>query len=75
MTVSLDPAVVERARRDVAAGRARSVSAWLNEAARTRVESEDLADVLADLLDDTGGSLTPQELDRARQRLALAEQR
>ena len=32
--MSLDPAVAERARRDVEAGRAKSVSAWLNDAAR-----------------------------------------
>ncbi len=75
VTVSLDPAVAERARRDVAEGRAKSVSAWLNDAGRTRVNGDDLAIVLAELFDDTGGPLTEQELARARQRLALAEQR
>lgn len=75
MTVSLDPAVAERARQDVAQGRAKSVSAWLNDAGRARVESEDLAAVLAELFADTGGPLTEQELATARQRLALAEQR
>jgi hypothetical protein len=44
-------------------------------AARARVEGEDLAVVLAELFDDTGGPLTEQELVQARQRLALAEQR
>ncbi len=75
VTVSLDPVVAERARRDVAQGTAKSVSAWLNDAARARIESEDLAVVLAELFEDTGGPLTEQELARARQRLALAEQR
>lgn len=75
VTVSLDPAVAERARLDVAEGRAKSVSAWLNDAGRARVESEDLAAVLADLFDDTGGPLTERELAEARRRLALAEQR
>jgi hypothetical protein len=75
VTVSLDPAVAERARRDVAEGKAKSVSAWLNDAARARVEGQDLAVVLAELFDDTGGPLTEQELAQARQRLALAEQR
>ena len=75
VTVSLDPGVAERARRDVAEGRAKSLSAWLNEAGRARAESEDLAAVLADLFDETGGPITEQELDRARQRLALAESR
>ena len=75
VTVSLDPAVAERARQDVAEGRAKSVSAWLNDAGRARVDSEDLAVVLAELFDDTGGPLTEHELAQARQRLALAEQR
>jgi len=44
-------------------------------ATRARVEGEDLAVVLAELFDDTGGPLTEQELVQARQRLALAEQR
>lgn len=73
VTVSLDVVVAERARRDVAEGRAKSVSAWLNDAGRARTESEDLAQVLADLFDETGGPITEDELARARQRLALAE--
>ena len=73
VTVSLDPAVADRARRDVAEGRAKSLSAWLNDAGRARVEGEDLAEVLAALFDETGGPLTDQELARARQRLALAD--
>ncbi|MEX2290474.1 MAG: hypothetical protein WD794_09140 [Mycobacteriales bacterium] len=75
VTVSLDPAVAERARRDVAEGRAKSVSAWLNAAGQARVDGDDLAVVLAELFEDSGGPLTEQELAQARQRLALAEQR
>jgi hypothetical protein len=73
VTVSLDPAVAERARKEVEEGRAKSVSAWLNDVARERVEDEDLATVLAELFADTGGPLTEQELAQARQRLAVAE--
>lgn len=73
--MSLDPAVAERARQEVANGRAKSLSAWVNEAGRARIEGEDLAAVLAELFDDTGGPLTERELTQARQRLALAEQR
>jgi hypothetical protein len=73
VTVSLDPAVAERARRDVAEGKARSLSAWLNDAGRARAEAEDLANVLAELFDETGGPPTDQELARARERLAQAE--
>lgn len=75
VTVSLDQAVAERARRDVAEGKAKSVSAWLNDAGRARAEGEDLAVVLADLVADTGGPLTQQELAQARQRLTLADRR
>jgi len=75
VTVSLDPAVAEQARRDVAEGKAKSVSAWLNDAGRARVDRESLAAVLADLFEDTGGPATDQELDRARAHLARAEQR
>jgi hypothetical protein len=75
VTVSLDPGVAERARRDVAEDKATSLSAWLNEAGRAPAEGEDLARVLAELSDETGGPRTEQELARPRQRLALAEQR
>ena len=75
ITVSLDPEVVERARREVAEGRARSVSAWLNAAGRAQVEGDDLAAVLAELFDETGGPPSQAELDAARERLALAERR
>ncbi len=75
VTVSLDPVVAERARRDVAEGRAKSVSAWLNDAGRARLEGGDLAEVLAELFDQTGGPLTEPELARARERLARAERR
>jgi hypothetical protein len=75
VSISLDPVVAERARADIAAGRAKSLSAWLNDAARARLEREELGDVLAAILDSTGGSLTSAELAAARQRLAEAESR
>jgi len=75
VTVSLDSAVADRARRDVAEGKAKSLSAWLNDAGRARAEGQDLAEVLAELFDETGGPLTEQELARAHQRLSFAEQR
>lgn len=73
VTVSLDPEVADRARRDVAEGRAKSLSAWLNEAGRARAEGEDLAAVLAEIFEQTGGALTDQELTQARDRLTAAE--
>lgn len=73
--MSLDPLAAERARQDVAQGRAKSISAWVNDAGRARVESEDLAAVLAEVFEEAGGPLTEHELVLARQRLALAEAR
>jgi hypothetical protein len=75
VSISLDPAVAERAREDVAAGRAKSLSAWLNEAGRARVEREDLSSVLAEIFDASGGPLSEQELITARARLAEAQPR
>ncbi len=75
VSISLDPVVAERAREDVAAGRAKSLSAWLNEAGRARVEREDLSSVLAEIFDSTGGPLSKQELTSARSRLAEAQPR
>ncbi len=73
VTVSLDPAVADRAKQDVAAGRAKSLSSWLNQAARAHVEREDLGVVLAELLDETGGPPTHAELAEAETRLAAAD--
>ncbi|MGH9064158.1 MAG: hypothetical protein ACRD0L_09365 [Acidimicrobiales bacterium] len=75
VTVSLDPAVAARAKKDVAAGRAKSLSSWLNEAARAHVEREDLGIVLAGLLDETGGPPSQAELAEAETRLAAADRR
>ncbi len=75
VTVSLDRVVAERARRDVREGRAKSVSAWINEAGLARVEGEDLASVLAAIFDETGGPVSEEELAVARRRLANAERR
>ena len=73
VSISLDPAVAERARADIAAGRAKSLSAWLNEAGRAQLEREDLSSVLAEIFDAAGGPVTAQELETARQRLREAE--
>jgi hypothetical protein len=75
VSVSLDPVVAERARADIAAGKAKSLSAWLNEAGRARVERDDLSSVLAEIFDASGGPLSEQELTDARARLAAAQRR
>lgn len=73
VSISLDPVVAARAREDIAAGRAKSLSAWLNEAGRARVEHDDLSSVLAEIFAASGGPLTEKELMSARARLAEAQ--
>ena len=75
VSISLDPVVAERAREDIAAGRAKSLSAWLNEAGRARVERDELSSVLAEIFDASGGPLSEQELASARTRLADTQSR
>ncbi len=75
VSVSLDPDVAERAREDIAAGRTNSLSAWLNEAGRARLERDDLSSVLSEIFKATGGPLSEQELTSARARLAEAQRR
>lgn len=73
VSISLDPVVAERAREDIAAGRAKSLSAWLNEAGRARIERDDLSTVLAEIFHATGGPLSEQELADARAHLNQAQ--
>jgi hypothetical protein len=73
VSISLDPEVAEHARADIAAGRARSLSAWLNEAGRAKAEREELSAVLEEIFDASGGPLSEQELSDARKRLAEAD--
>jgi hypothetical protein len=68
VTVSLEPVLAERTRRDVAEGEAKSLSGWLNDAGRARAEGEDLAVVLPEIFRDTVGPPTDTELAWARQR-------
>lgn len=72
VSISLDPEVVARARADIAAGRAKSLSAWLNEAGRAQMERDDLASVLEEIFEATGGPPTEEELTTAAARLDSA---
>lgn len=61
IAVSLPDVLVERARRAVAEGRAGSVSAYVAAAMEEKGKLDDLADLLQEMLAETGGSLTPTE--------------
>lgn len=73
ITVSVEAEVVAMAREAVAAGRARSVSAWFNAAGRAHSSREDAADVLAEILESAGGPMTEAEKRWADERLAVGD--
>ena len=75
VTLSLDPAVADRARNDVAAGRAGSLSAWLNDAARKRVTLSAYGDwVSTTLALDDDLETTAQQLTGTTEKAALVRQ-
>jgi hypothetical protein len=69
VTVTVPAAVLEAARSDVQRGAARSLSAWITQAAEAKARTETLNYVLDDLLADTGGPLTDEEIAWARAQL------
>lgn len=65
IAVSLPPELVERAHQAVAAGRASSVSAYVADAIEHKSTLDDLASLLDEMLEGTGGPLTAEELAEA----------
>lgn len=70
VTVTVPSDVLAAARRDVEAGAARSVSAWITDAAEAKARRESLHDVLSDLANETGGPFTDEERAWARKQLS-----
>lgn len=70
VTVTVPADVLAVARHDVEAGVARSVSAWITDAAEAKARRESLHDVLADLANESGGPLTDEERAWARKQLS-----
>lgn len=68
IAVSLPKQVAEGARRAVRLGRAASVSAYVAEALQEKVKLDDLSGLLAEMLQESGGSLSNAER-RAADRL------
>jgi hypothetical protein len=71
VTVTVPVEVLAAARRDVEAGVATSVSAWITDAAEAKARQETLDEVLADLLEASGGPLSDEERAWARNQLGL----
>jgi hypothetical protein len=61
VTVTVPKRLLAKAKDDVAAGLAPSVSAWITEAMEDKAGGERLADVMADLLQESGGPMTDEE--------------
>jgi Arc/MetJ-type ribon-helix-helix transcriptional regulator len=75
IAVTLPPALVARARRAVRAGRADSVSAYIASALEEKTKLDDLSDMLAEMLAETGGPLTDSERRVADESLGVARRR
>jgi hypothetical protein len=67
--VTVPDEVLDVARRDVERGTSPSLSSWVTEAAEAKARRERLSHVLDDLLEATGGPLSPDEEARARAQL------
>ncbi|MHB8313147.1 MAG: ribbon-helix-helix domain-containing protein [Candidatus Dormibacteria bacterium] len=65
VTVSLPSELVEQTRRAVGAGRASSVSAYVAAALAEKVQLDDLAAMLDEMLADSGGPLSGEETEVA----------
>jgi Arc/MetJ-type ribon-helix-helix transcriptional regulator len=61
IAISVPRPLLEKARRAVRTGRAANVSAYFTEALEEHVKLDDLGDLLAQMLAETGGPLTAAE--------------
>lgn len=61
IAVTLPPDLVARARRAVRLGRAESVSAYVAAALEDKAKLDELGEMLAEMLFETGGPLTERE--------------
>jgi Arc/MetJ-type ribon-helix-helix transcriptional regulator len=75
IAISLPAALAKRARRAVRAGRAASMSAYVAKALEEKVMNDDLAAMLDEMLEETGGPLTAAERRRADRLLGLSAAR
>jgi Arc/MetJ-type ribon-helix-helix transcriptional regulator len=75
IAVSLPDALVGRARAAVAAGRATSVSAYVAAALEEKVKHDDLQALLQEMLRETGGPPSPDEVRDADALLDLPPHR
>ncbi|MBO0769062.1 MAG: hypothetical protein J2O48_10305 [Solirubrobacterales bacterium] len=72
VTISIDEELLAEIQQAVEAGAARSVSDWFSMIAKMQVRQESLADVMADILEETGGPPTEEEKAWAMNALGLS---
>lgn len=71
IAVTLDPARVDAAKRAVAEGLATSVSAYVERAMLSYERGDSLDQLLDEMLEATGGPMTPEEIARIDRELGL----
>ncbi len=72
MAISLPQSAAEHVRRAVRHGRAPSASAYIARAIETHAKSEGMIALLDEMLEETGGPLTPAEKREADRKLGLS---
>lgn len=75
IAVTLPPTLVARARRAVRAGHAASISAYIAAALEEKTKLDELADMLTEMLAETGGPLTEAERRTADEALGTERRR
>ena len=75
VTVSIPKETLAQARGAIRRGRARSLSAYFASAVQQKVKDDDLVAMLDEMLESTGGPLTPAEDREAERVLGLAAPR
>ena len=72
IAVTVPDEVLSRARAAVRRGRSSSLSAYVSAALDQKLMQDELDELLQDMLDQSGGPLTPTELRNARVALGVA---
>ena len=75
IAVSLPKLVADRARRAVQRGSAPSVSAYVTAALEEKLKGDELATLLAEMLEESGGPLTAAERRAADRMLGVRKKR
>lgn len=73
IAISLPKRIAERTRSAVRRGHAPSVSAYVAAALEEKTKQDDLAALLAEMLAESGGALTPSERRAADRALGLSK--